>query len=147
MFGVSVYGPFGIVLSQVFYCFPHALMILLAALSMADSRLYEAADALGASKTRVFLTVTLPGAKYGLISAALVVFWWSQAWWIIGFPWLVPGTAVQVIEPAGNLRELVLGPEPLGPPQRLSLTLADQRLELASNGLRAFAPTGGLAAP
>ena len=61
--------------------------------------------------------------------------------------WLVPGTAVQVIEPAGNLRELVLGPEPLGSPQRLSLTLADQRLELASNGLRAFAPTGGLAAP
>ena len=61
--------------------------------------------------------------------------------------WLVPGTAVQVVEPAGNLRELVLGPEPLGPSQRLSLTLADQRLELASNGLRAFAPTGGLAAP
>ncbi len=50
------------------------LMILLAALSMADSRLYEAADALGASKTRVFLTVTLPGAKYGLISAGFVIF-------------------------------------------------------------------------
>jgi iron(III) transport system permease protein len=74
MFGVSVYGPFGIVVSQVFYCFPHALMILLAALSMADSRLYEAADALGASKARVFVTVTLPGAKYGLISAGFVVF-------------------------------------------------------------------------
>ncbi len=74
MFGVSVYGPLGIVMSQVFYCFPHALMILLAALSMADSRLYEAADALGASKTRVFLTVTLPGAKYGLISAGFVIF-------------------------------------------------------------------------
>ena len=74
MFGVSIYGPFGIVMSQVFYCFPHALMILLAALSMADSRLYEAADALGASKTRVFLTVTLPGAKYGLISAGFVIF-------------------------------------------------------------------------
>lgn len=74
MFGVSVYGPFGIVMSQVFYCFPHALMILMAALSLADSRLYEAADALGASKTRVFLTVTLPGAKYGLISAGFVIF-------------------------------------------------------------------------
>ena len=49
-------------------------MILLAALSMADSRLYEAADALGASKARVFMTVTLPGAKYGLISAVFVVF-------------------------------------------------------------------------
>ncbi len=74
MFGVSVYGPFGIVVSQVFYCFPHALMILLAALSMADARLYEAADALGASKARVFFTVTLPGAKYGVISAGFVIF-------------------------------------------------------------------------
>ena len=74
MFGVSVYGPFGIVVSQVFYCFPHALMILIAALSMADARLYEAADALGASKIRVFFTVTLPGAKYGVISAGFVVF-------------------------------------------------------------------------
>ena len=37
-------------------------------------RLYEAAEALGAAQIRVFFTVTLPGAKYGLISAALVVF-------------------------------------------------------------------------
>jgi iron(III) transport system permease protein len=74
LFGGSIYGAGGIVLSQVFYCFPHALMILVAALSMADARLYEAADALGASKMRVFFTVTLPGAKYGVISAGFVVF-------------------------------------------------------------------------
>ena len=74
MFGGSIYGPVGIVISQVFYCFPHALMILVASLSMADARLYEAADALGASKTRVFFTVTLPGAKYGVISAGFVIF-------------------------------------------------------------------------
>ena len=49
-------------------------MILVTALATADARLYEAADALGASKLRVFFTVTLPGAKYGVISAALVVF-------------------------------------------------------------------------
>ena len=74
MFGGTIYGPVGIVISQVFYCFPHALMILVAALSMADARLYEAADALGASRTRVFFTVTLPGAKYGVISAGFVIF-------------------------------------------------------------------------
>ena len=28
LLGGSVYGPIGIVLAQVFYCFPHALMIL-----------------------------------------------------------------------------------------------------------------------
>ncbi|MCF8532983.1 MAG: putative 2-aminoethylphosphonate ABC transporter permease subunit [Reyranella sp.] len=72
--GSSIYGFDGIVIAQVFYCFPHATMILVTALATADARLYEAADALGASKLRVFFTVTLPGAKYGLISAALVVF-------------------------------------------------------------------------
>ncbi len=74
LFGGSIYGAGGIVVSQVFYCLPHALIILVAALSMADARLYEAANALGASKTRIFFTVTLPGAKYGLISAAFVIF-------------------------------------------------------------------------
>ena len=72
--GGQIYGFDGIVIAQVFYCFPHAMLILVTALATADARLYEAADALGASKLRVFFTVTLPGAKYGLISAALVVF-------------------------------------------------------------------------
>jgi iron(III) transport system permease protein len=74
MIGGSIYGFDGIVIAQVFYCLPHATMILVTALATADARLYEAADVLGASKIRVFFTVTLPGAKYGLISAALVVF-------------------------------------------------------------------------
>jgi iron(III) transport system permease protein len=70
----TIYGWPGIVISQVFYCFPHALMILITALSTADQRLYEAADALGAKRWRIFWTVTLPGARYGVISAAFVVF-------------------------------------------------------------------------
>lgn len=74
LFGASIYGPLGIVIAQVIYCFPHALLILITALSMADARLYEAADALGTANRRVFFTVTLPGARYGLISAAFVVF-------------------------------------------------------------------------
>ncbi|MBI3709964.1 MAG: putative 2-aminoethylphosphonate ABC transporter permease subunit [Proteobacteria bacterium] len=74
LFGGSIYGPSGIIIAQVFYCFPHAMMILVAALAMADARLYEAADALGASKPRIFFTVTLPGAKYGLVSAGFVIF-------------------------------------------------------------------------
>jgi iron(III) transport system permease protein len=74
LFGGTIYGPIGIVLSQCFYCFPHAMLILTTALALADGRLYEAADALGTSKTRVFWTITLPGVKYGLVSAAFVVF-------------------------------------------------------------------------
>ncbi|MGZ8260570.1 MAG: putative 2-aminoethylphosphonate ABC transporter permease subunit [Caldimonas sp.] len=70
----SIYGAPGIVVAECFAVFPHALMILISALALADARLYEAADALGTSTRRKFLTITLPGAKYGLISAALVAF-------------------------------------------------------------------------
>jgi iron(III) transport system permease protein len=73
--GVSqIYGPVGVVIAQCFSVFPHAVMILVTALSLADARLYEAADALGTGALRTFFTITLPGAKYGLISAALVTF-------------------------------------------------------------------------
>lgn len=70
----GIYGAPGIVLAECFAVFPHTLMILVTALTLADARLYEAAAALGTSRWRVFFTVTLPGAKYGLISAALVTF-------------------------------------------------------------------------
>jgi iron(III) transport system permease protein len=70
----NVYGAPGIVIAECFAVFPHALMILLSALALADARLYEAAAALGTSTRRKFFTITLPGAKYGLISAALVSF-------------------------------------------------------------------------
>ncbi|MFT3688398.1 putative 2-aminoethylphosphonate ABC transporter permease subunit [Paenirhodobacter sp.] len=74
LMGQSIYGPLGIVIGSVFFTFPHALIILTTALSMADQRHYEAAAALRASPWRTFRTVTLPGARYGLISAGFVVF-------------------------------------------------------------------------
>lgn len=74
LFGHSVYGPIGIVISAVYAVFPHALMIVLTALLLADGRLYEAAESLGTPTLRKFLTITLPGARYGLVSAAMVVF-------------------------------------------------------------------------
>ncbi len=70
----EIYGAPGIVLAECFALFPHTLMILITALTSADARLYEAADAMGTSAARKFWTITLPGAKYGLISAALVTF-------------------------------------------------------------------------
>ncbi len=74
LMGESIYGPIGIVMAQVFYCFPHAALILSVALSGADGRLYEAAAALRAGRGRIFATVTLPGARGGLVSAGVVVF-------------------------------------------------------------------------
>lgn len=72
--GASVYGPIGIILSSIYATFPHALMIVLTALLLSDGRLYEAAESLRTPVWRKFFTITLPGAKYGLVSAAMVVF-------------------------------------------------------------------------
>ena len=74
LLGNSIYGPIGIIMASVYWTFPHALMILSTSLSLSDARLYEASDALKASKLRTFFTVTIPGAKYGIISTTFVVF-------------------------------------------------------------------------
>jgi iron(III) transport system permease protein len=90
MGGVSIYGAPGIIMSEVFNCFPHALMILIAALALADGRLYEAADALGTRRLRKFFTITLPGCKYGLLSAVTVVFTYTIS--DFGAPKVIGGT-------------------------------------------------------
>jgi len=74
LFGGSIYGAPGIVVGCVFFTFPHALLIISTALSISDARLYEAAQVLRASPWKTFFKVTLPGARYGIISAAFVVF-------------------------------------------------------------------------
>ncbi|MEE4356903.1 MAG: putative 2-aminoethylphosphonate ABC transporter permease subunit, partial [Desulfococcaceae bacterium] len=71
---IGLYGPVGIIISEVIFTFPQAMLILSVALRMTDARLYEASYSLGASKWRTFFTVTLPGIKYGLISAVFVCF-------------------------------------------------------------------------
>lgn len=74
LLGHSIYGMIGIMIGLIFWCFPHAFMIINTALKTTDARLYEAASALKLSPTKTFFTVTLATAKYGLISAFMVVF-------------------------------------------------------------------------
>ena len=74
LMGESIYGPIGIIIGSSYWVFPHALMVVITALSITDARLYEAAIALRTSPIKTFFTVTLPGAKYGLISAGFVIF-------------------------------------------------------------------------
>ena len=74
LFGASLYGPIGIIIGEVFFAFPHAVIIITTALAAADQRLYEAAQAMRAGRLRVFSSVTLPGCRFGLISACFVVF-------------------------------------------------------------------------
>ncbi|MDQ0861730.1 putative 2-aminoethylphosphonate ABC transporter permease subunit [Bacillus sp. V2I10] len=73
-FKIDLYGPIGIIMAETIYTFPQAFLILMVALSGADQRLYEAADSMGASGIKKFFTITLPSAKYGLISSIFVVF-------------------------------------------------------------------------
>ena len=100
----QIYGAPGIVISLVFATFPHALMILVTALSLADARLYEAADALGTRAARKFWTITIPGAKYGLISAAMVVFTYSLS--DFGIPKVIGGNFNML---ATDIFKLVIG--------------------------------------
>ena len=51
--------------------------------------------------------------------------------------WLDPGTRAEVVGGA----TVLLGPEAILPAQRIVLRLADQRLDLSSDGLRPFAVT------
>jgi iron(III) transport system permease protein len=74
LMGHTVYGPIGIIISAVYAIFPHALMIVITAMLLADRRLFEAAESLGTSSWRKFFTITLPSARYGIVSAAMVVF-------------------------------------------------------------------------
>lgn len=71
---VDVYGFSGLLLSDVFYALPQAVMILQAALRNADARYYDAAEVMGASSWRQFFDITLPNTKFGLLSAGFVVF-------------------------------------------------------------------------
>ncbi|WP_100752642.1 putative 2-aminoethylphosphonate ABC transporter permease subunit [Vibrio salilacus] len=74
LLGHSIYGVIGISMGLIFWTFPHALMILTTSLRTSDARLYEAARALKTSPIKTFFMVTIPAAKYGLISTLIVVF-------------------------------------------------------------------------
>ena len=89
LLGHSIYGPIGIIMASVYWTFPHALIILITSLSLSDSRLYEAAEVLKTSKLRAFFTITIPGARYGIISTAFVIF--TQVFTDFGVPKVIGG--------------------------------------------------------
>lgn len=86
---IGLYGLTGIILGELLYCFPQALVILTTAASLADARLDEASQSFGASSLRTFWTVTLPTLRYGLVSAIFVCF--TLAFTDFGVPKVVGG--------------------------------------------------------
>ena len=71
---IGLYGAVGIIIAEVIYTLPQAVLILSVALLMTDARLYEASASLGASPVRTFFTITIPGIKYAFISTLFVCF-------------------------------------------------------------------------
>lgn len=71
---LDIYGFHGLLIADVLYALPQAVLIIQAALRHSDARQYEAAGVLGASGWRQFLDITLPGVRFGLLSAGFVVF-------------------------------------------------------------------------
>lgn len=70
----EIYGFWGLLIADVLYALPQAVLILRTALRHGDARQYDAAEVLGATPWRQFVDITLPGARYGLLSAGFVVF-------------------------------------------------------------------------
>jgi len=71
---IDIYGFWGILLSNALYALPHAYLVLSVSLRQSDGRLYEAAKLLGAGPVRRFFSVTLPSARYGILSAIFLGF-------------------------------------------------------------------------
>ncbi len=70
----NIYGFWGIVVGEVIYTFPHALMILLSALSLADARLFDAASSMGASPWKAYRSITWPATRQAVFAALCLVF-------------------------------------------------------------------------
>ncbi|SIT80642.1 ABC transporter permease subunit [Pontibaca methylaminivorans] len=71
---MDIYGFWGLLIANTLYALPQAVMIIGAALVLLDARVYEAAEVLGTRPLRQFRDLTLPAAKYGILSATFVVF-------------------------------------------------------------------------
>lgn len=70
---VSLYGFWGLLIAQSLCFFPMAYMILVQTLKGINPSLEKAALGLGASKTKVFMSITFPLSLSGILSAFLFV--------------------------------------------------------------------------
>ena len=87
--GFELYGLFGLVLVEALSYFPTAFLLLAGALNAIDNSLEEAAMDLGASRWRVFRTVTLPLSLPGVAASMLLLFIESLA--DFGSPMILSG--------------------------------------------------------
>ncbi len=76
-FGIAmppIYGMFGVVLALSLSLFPFIFLIVQGALSASDPSIEESAQIMGASRWRIFRTITLPLMTPAIAAAAMIVF-------------------------------------------------------------------------
>ena len=77
--GFDIYGLTGLIIVETLAYFPTAYLVLVGVLSSIEPTLEEAASNLGASRWKVFRTVTVPLSLPGIASAMLLLFIESMA--------------------------------------------------------------------
>lgn len=70
---VSIYGFWGLLFAQTLCFFPMAFLICEQTLGGINTNLEQAAKSMGASRTKIFWTITLPLSSTGLLSALLFI--------------------------------------------------------------------------
>lgn len=100
---INLYGYRGIVMGSVLYSFPVAFLMFYDSLQYEDFTVYEAAQVLGLSKYRQFLTITLPGMRRTTVSAVLSVF--TMVFTDYGVPLMTGGTKMTL--PVYMYREVI----------------------------------------
>lgn len=100
---IGLYGYPGIVMGSVLYSFPVAFLLFYDSLQYEDFTIYEAARVLGLSKTRQFLTITLPSMRQTIVSALLSVF--TMVFTDYGVPLITGGTVMTL--PVYLYREVI----------------------------------------
>ena len=103
-------GFWGIVILQVLNLYPIMLLNVSAAMANVDPSLREAAQNLGASRGRLFRTVTLPLILPGYFAGAIIVFIWAftdlGTPLVFGFSRVVP---VQIFDAVNEINTNPLG--------------------------------------
>lgn len=99
----SLYGYTGIITGSVLYAFPVSFLMFQDSFQYEDYSVYEAAQALGLSRWRQFLTVTLPSMGRTILSAVLAVF--TLVFTDYGVPLMTGGTVMTL--PVYMYREVI----------------------------------------
>ncbi|NLA27283.1 MAG: ABC transporter permease [Firmicutes bacterium] len=95
-----LYTPTAVMIGLVYTWLPYMVLPIYASLDGLDPSLLEAADDLGASPIRKFLTVTLPLTKGGVFAGTILVFIPALGDWLV--PFILGGAKVMM---AGSLVE------------------------------------------